>query len=338
VIAAPPLDLGSAPALRASREATLALNARLSAALAAAEFGPLHTLAAAGSLGRLEAGPDSDIDCLLVLGDHAVLAAVEQDALVGRLMAIFAAQGLKLPKAAGIFRTPITPAVLCAPAALGSLDEAPEVFGKRMQVLLDARPLYAPEAFRALRGAILDWYGTGFVARGERAQWTYLVNDLVRYLHSYAAWQQYKFDRGADDGWYLRQAKLRGSRMVTFAGLLCLLGAASVRRDDRRAWLEAALDLTPLERIALVMGPDDPAAFATLLAAYDRTHALLADPDVRKALVAASPAGWQTLPARHADEFAELHAATGVVLTTLTNFVLSRRGIWAQDFLNYLIF
>ena len=43
------------------------------------------------------------------------------------------------------------------------------------------------------------------------------------YAHAYAGWQMFKFDRDADDAWLLRQAKLAGSRLLTFAGLLCLL-------------------------------------------------------------------------------------------------------------------
>lgn len=334
-----PLDLDAAPALRASREATRAMNAELACALAASapELGPMLTVAAAGSHGRLEAGPDSDIDCLLVVDGSSALAASAVHGAVDRVMRLFAAHGLELPKADGIYRSPITPAELCAQEALGSLAETPAVFGKRMQVLLDARPLYAPEAFRRLRASILDWYGTGFVTRHD-ARWTYLLNDLQRYLHAYAGWQQYRFDRSVKDGWYLRQAKLRSSRMLTFAGLLFLLGAASAREGDRRAWLEAALDLTPLERIAAVMRPADPAGFAALLAAYERVHARLADPAVRRRLAAESPASWRAIPARYDGIYAEIHAETGVILASLTNFVLSRRGVWAQDFLNYLVF
>ena len=83
----------------------------------------------------------------------------------------------------------------------------------------------------------------------------------MRYLHSYALWQQFKFVRSSDDSWQLRQAKFRTSRIVTFAALMFLVGKSDRDRDKLR-WLHAQLSLTPLQRLHKVMGAHDPHAYA----------------------------------------------------------------------------
>lgn len=84
-------------------------------------------------------------------------------------------------------------------AAPGRLSEALEVFGKRMALLRDARPLFVSENCYRLQREIIDWYGAGLLACSSASGWTDLVNDLVRYVHAYALWRQFKFARTGDD-------------------------------------------------------------------------------------------------------------------------------------------
>ncbi|MGR8920677.1 MAG: hypothetical protein ACU85V_13760, partial [Gammaproteobacteria bacterium] len=228
------------------------------------------TVAAAGSLGRLETGPDSDLD-LLVIVDFASAADAT---LCTTVLEVLGDCGLEPPKADGIYRTPVGRDALLDERARGSLDETPDVFGKRMQCLLDARPLFNDAAFVALRRDLLRWYGEPFQRLDPAASWTLLINDLSRYLHAYAGWQQHKFARSADDSWLLRQMKLRSSRLVTFAGLLFLAGASN-SRPDKQAWLAARLGLSPLERVGCVMRERDPAA------GFRRRSAAERDPGTR---------------------------------------------------------
>ncbi|MEQ8230873.1 MAG: hypothetical protein RLW61_12285 [Gammaproteobacteria bacterium] len=325
------IDAGRAPSLAAARDYSLEIIARARAALACCALPALETVAVGGSLGRLEAGPCSDFDCLLLARADAGDEAVRRD--VASVMAALAGLGLALPKADGIYREAVTRAALLDPTARGSLDEAPAVFGKRMQCLLDARPLLGDAAFRDLREAIVHWYAADFVAARPRRSWTALINDLARYLHSYAAWQQFKLAGSTDDSWALRQAKFRSARVVTFAALLCLLGTSN-HREDKISWLLAELDATPLERLARVMHEYDRAAFARLLTAYDAAHALLCDANVRAALVAASPA--HALTAEDGP-VAQVRDASGAVLSELTRFILARAGDWDERFFTRLI-
>jgi hypothetical protein len=331
------LDTRITPCLAASRDFSVDLVAALSAALwdQRSHLDAFETIAVAGSLGRLEAGPQSDIDSLLVVRDGAPQQTVRQQQRI--VMRILGDTGLKLPKRAGIYRIPVDRATLLNPAALGSLDEAPEIFGKRMQFLLDARPLLHLEACRTLQADIVRWYGSGFHQRDAGASWTYLINDLVRYLHAYAGWQQYKLARTGDDSWQLRQAKLRSSRMLTFAGLMVLLGTSN-DRSDKQSWLLEQLAATPLERVAGAMLHYDDAAWTRLLVAYEYVHGRLSDRHVRTRLVRGGPDSLASLGQDYAAEFEKIRHASAVIMRELTNFILDRRNDWDTRFFARLIF
>ena len=335
-VAAPDaIDYTAAPSLARARQHSLALIEQVRAVLAAQPAPSLETVAVGGSLGRLEASVASDFDCLLVARDDASDGAVRED--VERVMHALAGTGLALPKADGIYRQAVTRAALLDPAARGCLDEAPAVFGKRMQCLLDARPLAGDAAFARLRHDVVAWYAQDFVLTRPRRSWSALVNDLSRYLHAYAVWQQFKTDSSADDSWALRQAKLRSVRMLTFAGLLCLLGASN-HREDKVTWLLARLDATPLERLAQLMREHHEAAtFDALLCAYDAAHAVLADPAARAALVALPLARAQAASDPADGPYGRIRAASEQVMTLLTRFILARHGEWDERFFVRLV-
>ncbi len=325
-----------APSLAAARGYSLDCVARAQVALTAHAdtLDAIETVAAAGSLGRLEATPGSDFDCVVVARPGADGARVA--AQTSRVITLLEATGLKPPKAGGIYRQAVAREALLDEAALGSLEEPAAVFGKRMALLLDARPLFREAACRSLQQAVLRWYGHGFHAADPGRGWTYLLNDLVRYVHAYAAWQQYAFSAGGDDSWWLRQAKLRTSRCLTFAGLMVLLGASHAR-PDKHAWLCERLALTPLQRVADSMSRHDPSALAELVTIYDSLHARLADARFRARLVAGGPraadaptvddpAGWPAL----ADDSATF-------MRILSGYLLDRRADWHPDFFARLI-
>ena len=320
--------------LGAARAVSLQLCAALGQTLAAAldARAGIEAVVAAGSLGRLEAHAGSDFDGILLATRDG------PDRVPDAFFDVVERCGLKPPKADGIYRRTVHTPVLCQPALRGSLEEPAEYFGKRMQLLLDARAVLGETAFAGAQRDVLAWYAGDTLARYPDAQWTLLINDLMRYLHAYAGWQQFKFSHGADDGWYLRQAKLRSSRVLTFAGLLLLLGASSTLGTGKFEWLAARLPLSPLARVALVMLPIDAAAFTRLLVDYEAVHALLATPAVRAQLVALGPPGGEAPTTAYPPLFATIHAHTGRMLRELSQFVLARRTDCHPDFFSYLLF
>ena len=328
------IDYRRAPALGQARRRSMAILDTARARLEEAALQSIETVAVAGSLGRLEAGSSADFDCIVVARDAASPARL--DAEIERIHDVLADCGLRRPKADGIYRDAIGRAALLDHRALGSLDETPTIFGKRMQFLLDARPVFAPARFAALRREILCWYGSGFFSRDGALSWTYLLNDVQRYLHAYAGWQQYKLARSVDDSWELRQAKLRSSRVVTFAGLLVLLGASN-HRVDKIGWLISRLDATPLERLGQIMCRHDPAAFDGALAAYEFVHGRLADAAFRAQLIAGGPDEWSGFAAAPSAAFASIDAATGTLMEILTGFLIGRWGHWDARFFTRLL-
>lgn len=301
----------------------------------AARLPDIETVAVGGSLGRLEAGASSDVDCIIVLRDGADHSAAQtQTELVH---ALFAASPFMLPKADGIYRQSIARQRLLDVDALGSLDEAPAVFGKRIQLLLDARPVFARDAFEALQRDVVAWYCRDFIAARPTRAWTYLCNDLMRYLHSYAGWQQFKFARSGDDSWQLRQAKLRTSRLLTFAAMMYLLGESD-RRADKAHWLEARLGGAPLQRLFEVMQRHDARAYRELLEAYEVTFALLSRPEVRATLIASGPDMVSRMAAGVHPLYEEIHRASADLSRIVTTFALARQADWGARFFERWLF
>jgi len=294
------------------------------------------TVAVSGSLGRLEAGPHSDGDLIVVLADDVPPG----DARASAMRIVWEALAplrLPPPRPTGIFTTPTTRAELCDPSSLGRVADDVPTFGKRFQLLLDAHPIYAADNHAALVRALVERYATGFVARDPGKVWTYLLNDLVRYFRSLCLESQWDFSaRGG--GWYVRSLKLRHSRVAIYAGLLLLLGESGKEKRDKVGWLTARLSRTPLERIAEVYVANGDSHFLRVAEAYDRFLARMGDPAVRAELAAAAPPGPHAFPAPEPGAYAELHANSRALIGELVRFVLARRRDWGDRFFEYLLF
>ncbi|MSR16057.1 MAG: hypothetical protein EXR86_16210 [Gammaproteobacteria bacterium] len=274
------------PALTEARQRSNRLLARLAEQFSKLPepLAPITAIIAAGSLGRLEANATSDLDCV-ILREPGDIEGDMVNAALSVLMAVIEQSGLRAPKRDGIYRHAISVEALCESSSLGDLTESPEIFGKRMQLLLDSRAITGEKEFVSARQGVLEWYrsaGRRFSFEGE---WDYLLRDLMRYAHSYWNWQLFKFDCSNDDSWFLRQAKLRSSRILTWFGLWVLVWGAAERGGEGSRWLAENLDRTPLERVELVMGEFCPEQFHELAVAYEAAFAALADPVVRRALL-----------------------------------------------------
>jgi len=328
------LDLTDYPSLASSRHLSLDLIGQIRAALIRG-CGDLETVAVAGSLGRLEAGFHSDLDCIVVTRSNP--DKVPTTTAMASVSEALDKLDLKPAKSWGIYSSSVSISSLLDTVALGSLAESTEIFGKRLQLLLDSKPVYGDKAFANLQGQIVHWYGTAFLDAAPNKSWTYLINDLMRYLHAYAAWQQYKFDRSSDDSWQLRQSKLRSTRMVTWAALLFLLGESNAQ-DNKQSWLLEQLRYTPLERLSHIMGKYDPESFAHLLATYERTHRLLNDSRSRKELITTGPDSVNDCSGSRGAAFIQIHELSAEIMRVLTEFIFARRRDWDLRFFERLIF
>jgi hypothetical protein len=332
------LELEQYPALAAARERSCLLIAQMQACLTdlLSCVPEVETVAVSGSLGRLEAGPHSDGDLIVVLADK-VPPGPARTAVMPAVWDALAPLGLPQPKGTGIFTTPVTRPELCDTASLGQVVEDVGIFGKRIQLLLDTQPVFKPPTCAAVLRAVVQRYATGFVARDPSKEWVHLLNDLVRYFRSLCLEAQWNFSQQRG-GWYLRNLKLRHSRVLNYAGLLFLLGECSREKSDKVGWLIDRLSLTPLERVAEVYRARSETGFERVASAYELFLKRMHDPATRSELAAAAPATAQELSSGGPPVYAELHANSRALIGELVRFLLARRADWGERFFEYLLF
>jgi len=325
------------PILAGARTFSLDWLERMRAAIDAEPLPGLVSVVTAGSFGRLEASMWSDADVVVIVEDGLAADGEAARNLHARLYALLTSLGLQLPKSWGIFTSPTTVAELCDPARLGRLDESPNVFGKRMQLLLDSRAAWGSEGLNDAQRAILAWYATGFVATHPEGGWRLLTCDLIRYWRSYCAWQMFETTADADDAWSLRQVKLGYSRFINYAGLIALLGEASRLAGDDREFLLEGLALTPLDRLRRACQRAGDPAFEVMEAHYAAFVLALEDGALRADMVRSSPRSLHELPPAVSAPVAALLAGSVALQAAFARFVRARAGDWSEAFLHSLV-
>ena len=281
--AATPIELLGAhgaegfPHLLAARERTEAALAALRGRLAGLERDGDVAVVLFGSWGRRELTEHSDDDWLLLVdGPRRADAAPGLEALRERL-----GGGAREPGEAGIF----------GGAAFGDdlvdhigLDEDDNRnLTQRMLLMLESVPILGEDAYRSCWTRVLDRYLAE--ERGARRPPRFFLNDVIRYWRTIAVDFAGK-QRDSDEKWGLRNAKLRTSRKVLFAGgLVPILRCHSLPREQVRPFLIEQLSRPATDRLAdafLATGLQD--AGVRCLSAYDRWLGLLGDAGVRAEL------------------------------------------------------
>ncbi|MEM7467522.1 MAG: hypothetical protein AAF387_11670 [Pseudomonadota bacterium] len=311
--------------LTAQRDFTLDILTQLSSGLLALELVQeyVETIFAAGSLGRLEANSMSDADCIVIL-NQSVGASIQQQ-LMRDVEKCYDDVGLRRAKSTGIYSHPVQSNELLANAGRGSLNDSPAIYGKRIQTLLDARPVINEAAFQRLQMRVLDWFNPEISTAGLRYE--FLLNEIRRYLAAYASWQYFKFDRDEDDGWLLRQAKLGLTRRTTVAALALVIGTINDANKDVE--IGHFMPLAPLKRIVSIFelyGEFD--LRAEYVECYERANQLLHDTRVRAELIVKSPAA---LPLRRAElpaSFLQLEQDADRLRAMLILFAQRRQVDW----------
>lgn len=295
----------------------------------------VRTVAAAGSLGRMEASAASDADLIVILAD-----GVDPDSAVSRaayesIFSVCPDLQLEQPNPKGVFGTPCRLGQLCGDR-VGKADEPLRDFGKRLLLLLETQPIFGDEAYDEVISSVVAQYATNYVASDPKKEWTFLMNDLIRYFRSLCVNYQWDFEREKREQgkWPLRNVKLRNSRLIMYGGLLFLLGEASKERVDKVTWLKERLRLTPLERLAWVYEQNRDYNFHRISGLYNSFLAKVGDPHVRGALKSIAD-----YDERFRNEvYADLKSASDALVAELIRFVFARRQDWSERFFEYLIF
>jgi hypothetical protein len=159
---------------------------------------------------------------------------------------------------------------------------------RRMLLLLESRAIAGRAAHAECFQRVLNAY-LGYGLRDYRPP-RFLLNDLIRYWRTICVdFEGKRREAGGDDPKYAsRNAKLRTSRKVLFAGgllpvLLCHLRTAA----EMPAFLTRQLSAPPTDRLAAAfLQQGATAEGARALGAYDRWIGLLGDPQARAELAA----------------------------------------------------
>ena len=154
---------------------------------------------------------------------------------------------------------------------------------RRMLFLLESIPVTGDDVYRSVRNEILDRYFDDSVKPYKPPR--FLLNDVVRYWRTICVDFAGKEWEGPEK-WGLRNAKLRTSRKVLFAGgLLPVLECFRFDSTPMRSFLEEQLDKTPTDRIAQVfLGHGASDEGARTLGAYDEFVGRMNEPDFREEL------------------------------------------------------
>lgn len=217
---------------------------------------PGLTIFAAGSYGRLEASPHSDIDLFFIYADDPTAIDqrhTEELRLFGRLIAI--ADDMDFPAFSNdsqYLRTSSASALL---RDLGSpADDEQNHFTLRMLMMLESRPISGDAAFEAVLQGVIEAYYRDYPDHHASFQPLFLLNDIARFwktlLLNYENKRNQRQEDGDGDKQKVRNFKLKFSRMTTCFATVAALGAMAhpVQAED----ILALTRLTPRQRLQQV--------------------------------------------------------------------------------------
>lgn len=263
------------PNLLGAREATAAGLADRRPRLAALDHDDDVAVVLMGSWGRAEVTSGSDDD-FMVLVDGAERSEV--DPTIDQVKTVLD----QAPGDQGLFGEPVYCDSLVENIGLDRDDN--RNLTRRMLFLLESIPATAEEVHAVARRRVLNRYLDESVKDFRPPR--FLLNDTIRYWRTLCVDFAGKEAIGPEK-WGLRNAKLRTSRKILFAGgLLPILDCAELAAEAMPRFLEAQVDMPPTDRIAsafLKRGATDAGGRA--LGAYDEFLGLLDQPDFREELL-----------------------------------------------------
>ncbi len=282
------------------------------------------SVAVAGSYGRLEASPNSDLD-FIVLSYHILK---EKKRVLDCIKNVSDELNIGLPNPEGVFSEFISVADFVD--KLGSRNDTLECVAQRMLLLMETRPIYNEEVYKDVTDQVLRKY-LEYVIQDPKKEVLFLMNDLIRYFRSICVNYQFQFWK-EQEKWTLRNVKLRHSRIVLYAGLLFLIMNASKERKDKFSYISERIHYTPLEKIAFVYADNGDYSFDKVLGIYEVFLRKITDEEIRNSLQIDYENRYSN------PSYLELKVSADSLRTELTRFIFSMRGIWTDQVLEYLVF
>jgi len=219
---------------------------------------------AAGSLGRLESGKNSDFDVFMLAYDPSrrkkdlnSVTRLEEYEVFSSLIQIN--QELSFPKFSGDGRFLKTYEVYEMIKATGSpQDDSENLFTARMLLLLESQPITNEELYSSgIEEVISNYYRDGRGRNDFRP--LFLLNDILRYWRTLCL--NYEVYRGdTERPWFKKNLNLKFSRKLTiFSTVFAIMAELA---NDQISFNQLC-NLTPLERLAKALDAiEDPSLLA----------------------------------------------------------------------------
>lgn len=209
---------GGAEAFRQIRDAQLRSKNeldRLITGCATVELPPDAVMVVSGSLARHEFTAGSDLDCMLVgIRDELVMPSKELEEALDAIDDAVVALGYRRPSRGGPFGGFVQLAKL---RHVGGESDGNEPLTRRMSLLLESAEVGASGLRDRCVADVIDHYLQEAPDKNRRPP-RFLLNDIVRYWRTMCVDYEGKLRRASDEKWALRNAKLRTSRKMLFAG------------------------------------------------------------------------------------------------------------------------
>lgn len=267
------------PNLVNGREATGAGLLERTEKLASLDHNQDASIVLMGSWGRAEVTSGSDDDfMLLVNGERREIVAPPLDSIRTVLT--------RSPSPGGPFGDPVFADDLVEKVGLDEDDN--KNLTRRMLFLLEAVPVTGSSVFQSVRERVLERYLDVSVKDYQPPR--FLLNDVVRFWRTMCVDFAGKQHEGTGK-WGIRNAKLRTSRKMLFAGgLLPVLDCFRFDAGQIREFLTQQFEVPPTDRVAATFIQHSAVdAGARTLGAYDDFLGLLDDETFRRELAALTP-------------------------------------------------
>lgn len=222
-------------------------------------FGQRACVYATGSFGRLEAGPESDLDLFIVIEtdskslEKPLLNAVDEIKLKSELISTAEKNEVAKFDGGGRFLTSHT--IESFTKWLGSNeDDFRNTLTGRMLMLLESKPLIGNVIYRRTIDQVIEKYFRDYTGHEDEFIPAFLFNDVIRMWRTFCV--NYEFYRKVGDSRdKIKNLKLKYSRMLTcYSGIVYLMAVYArdnrVQPDDVRAMIA----ISPTERLEAIAG------------------------------------------------------------------------------------
>ena len=285
------------------------------------------SIAVAGSYGRLEASEVSDFDYIILYEEKPE----NLDEIKMILNQALENLEIPTPNPSGVFSANISIPDMIKNIG-GGTDTLPSL-AQRMLLLMECRAVYNSVLFENTINQFLENYLT-LIQVDSYKEAIFMLNDTIRYFRSICVHYQYSFSK-EQDKWVLRNAKLRHSRIVMYAGLLFTILNASKHQtiaDNKLDYIKSIIFKSPLERIVSVYQDNNDLGYRKVLSVYDLFLKKINNTSIRKELQA-------DYDDRHNNShYLELKVTSESLQTELSRFIFSQKHKWTDLIYEYLIF